>query len=347
MIKKTRIKGLFLIVVFACITQLYSCKDSNKHRLDLSDERIDIEIVRLESDLFSVANTEDYQNLSALDSNLIDVYKSRIMVSETREGYATPEESAQGYIAYVQNPDIQHLYKTVDSVFPDLGQIEEGLSSAFTYYHHYFPDKTIPKMYSIITPFRAQNVTLDSAMAICLDMYLGADFMPYQTPQLQFPNFFIRRLRPDYIVPNAVRAWVESDYTRMDNDHRLLAEIIHQGKILYTLDRLMPDLADSLKIGYKQGQIEWCNQNEVQIWQHLIDEELLYSTEHRTYAGVVSDGPFSKGNNVPQDSPAKIGVWAGWQIVRAYMDKQSDVTLEDLLNDTNYDEILRISAYKP
>jgi hypothetical protein len=269
------------------------------------------------------------------------------MVTETREGYTTPEESAEGYIAYIHNPDIQHLYKTVDSTFPDLSQVEEELGSAFTYYHHYFPDKTIPKVYSIVTPFRAQNITLDSTLAICLDMYLGADFMPYQTPQLQFPNFFIRRLRPDYIVPNAVRAWVESDYTREDKDHRLLAEIIHQGKILYTLDRLMPDLADSLKIGYEKGQIEWCTQNEVQIWQHLIDEELLYSTEHRTYAGVVSDGPFSKGRNVPQDSPAKIGVWAGWQIVRAYMDKKSDITLDELLHDTDYDEILRVSAYKP
>ena len=87
--------------------------------------------------------------------------------------------------------------------------------------------------------------------------------------------------------------------------------------------------------------------NEPQIWTHLIDQELLYNTDIRAYSGVLVEAPFSKGVNVPQEAPAKIAVWAGWQIIRLYMDKHPDVSLAQLLADIDHDKILRESGYKP
>ena len=123
--------------------------------------------------------------------------------------------------------------------------------------------------------------------------------------------------------------------------------MIYQGKFLYAMYCLLPENADSIKIGYDKGKIELCINNEPQIWTHLIDQELLYNTDIRAYSGVLVEAPFSKGVNVPQEAPAKIAVWAGWQIIRLYMDKHPDVSLAKLLADLNHDKILRESGYKP
>lgn len=346
MIKKTGISAVLIGCVFMISSMFESCKDSNKYNVDLTGHEVNIHIDRLEDDLFSVKNQEDYANLDLLDSSLIKSYKQGIMGRETRDGLVPTEQSVRGYLDYINHIDMRHLYHSVDSSFPDLKETEEGLSKAFSYYHYYFPEKKIPKFYSIITPFRAQVVTTPDAMAICLDMYMGSDFTPYLTPSLQFPNYIVTKFRRDYMVRNAVKGWLESEFLPTSRDGRLLDEMIYQGKILHAMDYLMPDVPDSIKIGYDEGKIEWCEKNEFQIWSHLVEEDLLYSTEFSEFSGVISEGPFSKGVNVPQESPPKIAIWAGWQIVREYMDNE-DVSLKELMNEPDSDKILRLSGYKP
>ncbi len=341
-----RIKRLNLIASLLSIIVVAGCSDTSKHHVDLTNSEVEVRINRLEDDIFSVRNVEDYKNLDKLDSNFIHVFKRGIMGTETRDGFIPVEASADGLIKFVTNDEMMHLYKTADSTYPEIDWLEEELSEAFSYYHYHFPEKIIPSIYTVVTPFRSQVITTENAIGIGLDMYLGAQFGPYQSPGLEFPQYLINRFRKDYIVPNVMRGWLESEYTGSEKN-RLLDEMIFQGKVLYALDALLPDTPDSLKIGYAQGKIEWCYENEKQIWSHLIEADLLYSTEYRKYTGMISDGPFSKGMNVPQESPPKIGVWAGWQIVREYMDKHPETELQELFDNISPDELLRKSGYKP
>lgn len=347
MVKKTRIFWLIQSTILILCIGISGCKESSKYAADISNSEVEIKINRLEDDIFAIRNTEDYINLDQIDSVFIKDFKRGIMAYETRDGFVPVDVSAQGLVEFVTFPDMVHLYNSVDSTYPDLSDIETELSNAFSYFKYYFPTKQIPKVYSVVTPFRSQVISSQHAIGICLDMYLGADFSPYQTPLMQFPQFIIKRFREDYILPNVMRGWVETEFQDTSKQHRLLDEMIYQGKILHALDRLLPETADSLKIGYDMGKIEWCFTNEPQIWTHLVDQDLLYSTNYRDFSGVLVEAPFSKGINVPQDAPAKIAVWAGWQIVRRYMDKHPKVSLEQLLQDFDNDKILRESGYKP
>ncbi len=347
MVKKTRIIPLIQCSFLIIVLGFYGCKDSNKFKVDISGSEVEIKVERLEDDIFAIRNTEDYQNLDKLDSVFILDFKRGIMGTETRDGFVSADESAEGLIKFVTFPDMIHLYKTVDSIYPDLDFLNTELSEAFSYYHYYFPEKLIPKVYTVVTPFRSQVISSQHALGICLDMYLGEQFTPYQTPDLQFPNFIIKRFRKEFMVPNAIRGWIETEFPDESKGQRLLDAMIYQGKVLYAMDCLLPETADSLKIGYDKGKIEWCKNNEPQIWTHLIDQELLYNTDIRAYSGVLVEAPFSKGVNVPQEAPAKIAVWAGWQIIRLYMDKHPDVSLAQLLADIDHDKILRESGYKP
>ena len=115
---------------------------------------------------------------------------------------------------------------------------------------------------------------------------------------------------------------------------------------MYQLDCYAPDASDAQKIGYSIEEIEWTVSNEMPIWKYFIENKLLYSTDSDLYTRFIADAPFSKFFiDIDKESPGKIGVWLGWQIVRSYM-RNNDVTLQQLLQ-TNAEEIFKKSKYKP
>jgi uncharacterized protein YjaZ len=84
----------------------------------------------------------------------------------------------------------------------------------------------------------------------------------------------------------------------------------------------------------------------LQIWKYFIENKLLYSTDADLYTRFVANAPFSKFYiDIDKESPGKIGVWLGWQIVRSYMNN-NNVTLQQLLQ-TSAEEIFKKSKYKP
>jgi uncharacterized protein YjaZ len=122
--------------------------------------------------------------------------------------------------------------------------------------------------------------------------------------------------------------------------------MINEGKKLYLLDSYLPDVSDAQKIGYSNDEIEWVTLNETQIWTYFIENNLLYSTDYQLNKRFIENAPFSKFYiNIDKESPGRVGVWLGWQIVRSYMNN-NNVTLQQLLQ-TNANEIFKKSKYKP
>jgi uncharacterized protein YjaZ len=108
---------------------------------------------------------------------------------------------------------------------------------------------------------------------------------------------------------------------------------------------MLPSLHDSLKTGYSADQLKWCEQNEAKIWAFFIERKLLFSADPSEYVKYVNDGPTTSG--FPPESPGKIGAWIGYRIVKAYMDKNNDITLSGLLKEQDAVKVLEKSSYKP
>jgi hypothetical protein len=125
---------------------------------------------------------------------------------------------------------------------------------------------------------------------------------------------------------------------------RLIDQMIYHGKMLYFLDEVMPGRPDTLKIGFTGEQLDWCYANESNLWAFLVENELLYSTDFQKINKLISDGPFT--SFFEKESPARTGVWLGWQIVRAYMD-MNDTGLKEMITEKDAVDILTQSAYKP
>ena len=343
---KTRLTVLICCLLLSALS-LQSCKDNNKHVKDLSAHQIELDIKRTEGSVFALNGIKEYLEWNQTDTIFSSVYINGIMQDITGGYMRTKEQHAEALLQFVQNGDMRHLYRTVDSTFHDFDKIEDQLNDAFSYFNYHFGDSNIPTIYTFVSPFYYNTVTFGKNLGIGLDMYLGPRFEPYYTPGLNFPQFKINKFRKSSIVADAVKSWLMSVFPKNDEDRRLISEMLYEGKILYAMDALLPHEADSIKIGYEKGQIEWCRENELQVWDHLIAEDLLYSRDQLKYRGVLGDGPFSKGVNVPQESSPRMAVWTGWQIVRRYMELNPEITLAELMKDTDCDRILRKSAYKP
>ena len=76
-------------------------------------------------------------------------------------------------------------------------------------------------------------------------------------------------------------------------------------------------------MGYTQVQEDWCRKNEEEIWKYLVGNKILFSTNQSDIGLMMNDGPFTNG--FPKESPARTGVWMGWQIARAWVNRNVDV----------------------
>jgi hypothetical protein len=81
------------------------------------------------------------------------------------------------------------------------------------------------------------------------------------------------------------------------------------------------------------------------MWANFLDQNLLYSTDELKYSKFLNEAPFTSG--LDNESAPQLGVWTGWQIVRKYMEENPKITLAQLMNDKDYQKILKLSKYKP
>jgi hypothetical protein len=247
-------------------------------------------------------------------------------------------------IRYISDPFIQQLYQKTLEVFPGVVEQENELNEAFRYYSYYFPDQGIPKVFTYISGIDYEHPVLfqPSAMLIALDMYLGQDYEPYM--QLGLPSYMIRRSSKEYLVRDCIREVAVYHMQDQYPGDNVLDKMIFEGKKLYFLDALLPFQPDSVKTGYTGDQVEWCIDNEANLWKFFIENETLYSTDIQIINKFFTDGPFTRGF---PDSPARLGSWMGWQIVRTFMEAHPKKSLRDLLAERDSRRILQESGYKP
>jgi hypothetical protein len=142
-----------------------------------------------------------------------------------------------------------------------------------------------------------------------------------------------------------MKAWGQSIITENNTRRKLIDRMINAGKTMYYLDKVLPETPDSIKIGYSTIQTMWCYYNEFKIWEYFIKNNLLYSTDMMEVSHFIGDSPVTPG--MPPDAPGNIGTWVGWQIVKEYMNRNPNVTMKQLLEETDGQKILELSKYKP
>jgi hypothetical protein len=210
---------------------------------------------------------------------------------------------------------------------------------------HYYPYYKIPKIVYFISGLNKWYAfTVDSTIVgVGLDMFLGKEYPFYQS--VQIPNYALAKCSKEYIPVNVFQAVFRNQHPFNDDDKNLLDMMIQRGKEQYFLSKIIPFIDDTTRIGYTKKQLQWCHDNEAMIYNFLVKENLLYETSKAKIVRFVNDGPFSVG--MTEESPGNIGTWVGWQIVEHYVSKHPNISLEELFENSDPQQILFQSGYKP
>jgi gliding motility-associated lipoprotein GldB len=331
-------KALRLILV---IIILASCQ-SNRLKIDVSGVDIKLDIKRLDRDIFSVTpdnNKVTIQKLRQTYDSFFDEYNENVIA------LGNPSDSSYASFLNTFLTDSMRVMSKlkIDSAFTDLTGIKNKLENGFRHYKFYFPDKAIPQVYTIISGFNQSVVMTDKAIGISLDNYLGAKCPFYA--RLALPEYKRENMYSGRIPVDVLNNWALSEFAFDESKNNLISNIVYQGKMLYFLDAMFPEEPDYVKIGYLPEKLEWCNKNEAGMWTYLVEHKLLFSTDRMNIVRFIGPAPFT--SSFTNDSPGRAGSWIGWQIVRKYMKKNSDISLPALMSDNDYQKILNDSGYSP
>lgn len=332
----------YSILILSLICILCTACEQNKLKIDISAIELKMDIKRFDKALFTSDTAQIATEQEQLKKDYPEFYK--LYFFNMLGLPDTSNESVQHSIKeIISNSSFKGLVKDCDSVYPQLDQLNAQLEDAFKHYLHYFPEKKTPTVLTFIDEFAFSIVNGDSTLGIGLHMFLGKDY-PYYAA-FQYPQYISNRFTPDYIAPTALKGFAEAEFPANYTDKSFLNRIIYEGKLLYFLDAMFPEMDDSLKIGFSHQQLEWCKNYQADMWADFINSKLLYSTDAFKYNKYVEEAPFTAGFD--KTAAPRIGTWTGWQIVRKYMEENPSITLASLMKDNDYKKILKLAKYKP
>ncbi|MFV0522742.1 MAG: hypothetical protein ACK5MI_10030 [Mangrovibacterium sp.] len=332
-------KKINIITFLLLAVCLLSCQKNKFEHVDLSNIRTNFVFQNFDSDLFALDSIgdSDIRKLQSQYPGILPLFTTEVI----RIGY--PEDKGViGLLNSFVNDTTMRATKSLVDERINKEQLKEQLDKAFKYYHHYFPDKTIPKVFTCISGFNQSIVMTDSLLGIGVDKYLGRD-CPYY-PRLGISNYQQMNMYPQKILSDAIYAWSTVQFPFVGYGHQLIDKMIYEGKLQYMLEATLPELADSVRIGFTQKQLDFCKKNEGDMWRYLAENKMLFSTNRMDIIRYTGDAPYT--SSFSAESPGRTGCWLGWQIVKSYMEHNPDVTLAQLMADKKTKLILNNSAYQ-
>lgn len=302
---------------------------------DTSHIQVQLDVQRLEETLFSLDSKDAIH----------EFLQKHKLFAEQFLGVTSSEanrELTERLYAMIRDPHIQTLYREVQQVFGDCSAIQQQFATAFQYLKYYYPDFKIPQIATFITGMGTDLHISDDLIVIGLDFFMGegAKFRP-----IGMPEYLLRGYQPAHIVPKICLLLSQQFIQTHDSDSTLLADMLYYGKAYYFAQALLPEVEASTLLDYTPEQLADVEQHQAVIWEHFIEHELLYATNHLIKNKYLSNRPFVA--EIGPRCPGRIGRWLGWEIIKRYMKKHTDVSLSTLMSEPDTQKLFTQSKYRP
>lgn len=326
-------RGYWVIVILSLL--IISCGKENRWDIELPQEKVNLEVTDISKDFF--------------DTN--------IPLTEVKARYPfffLDTVSDQTWEKQRKDPFEKAVYDSVIKSFKKYGKTQNELEELFAYYKHYFPKLNIPQIFTYSSTLQENIYTpviygaREGLMFIAMDGFLGTNNQLYkQQAPLRVYDYMAQNMNPQNLPPAVVRA-IGQEIIPFDPRQQTFGDLmVDEGKKLILADALLPKTSDHLKIGYTPNQMEWAKENEGNVWNYFVEQNMVFETDKSLRQRFIDYAPFSKFlNEIETQTPGRIGVFIGWQICKAYLEKNEEMTLEQFLN-TDTQTIFNSSKYKP
>ena len=331
-------------VLSVLIFSLVLCGCGNRYQYIPKDiEPVTIDIVRFDSALLAVradSTMQDVRRLYAEYEAFIPLYVEGVLRLPMSDTAYFSEQLAIFLVDTTMG--LAQTNALAKEQFANIDSIQNTLNIAFSRLHYLYPDWVIPTVYLFVSGFNSTVIYYENMLGVGVDMYLGSDYPYYNQVVYDYQKSTMEK---EYVVRDIMSMYLTYNIAYNSEYNRLLEQLIFRGKQLFLLSQLLPDTPAWQVIGYTPEQWRWCEQNERAIWNRIMEKRDLFKTESRILNSYINEGPFTA--EVTQDSPGRLGLWVGWQIVKSYMHHNQDITIHDLINEGDAQKILEQSFYKP
>jgi hypothetical protein len=338
-----RTRSIVLFIILFCLPLTLSCR-RNIYKVNVSSISANIQIRRLEKEIFSLDPEKIPAAIPALKKDFGSFLQLFSYVINT--GDINDPAFGDFLIRFCTDKLSYEVYLDVMKKYPDTDILQKELENAFRHYLYYFPKKNVPAIFTCISGFNNSIITGDSVLGIGLDRYLGSNSEYYK--RLQIYRYLVARMTPENILPDCMYGWgsTEWDFSRMNYPvDNVMAEMLHYGKLKYFEKCMIPIVSDSVIFGFSEKQMIFCRNNESQMWQYLVENNLLFSTDRFVIRKLTDEAPFT--SYFSNESPGRASVWLGFRIVESYMINNRSISLSDLMNNTDVQSILEKARYIP
>jgi len=325
---------LSLTLVTLLLTSWLLSFSSDAEKLDLKVNRFELALFSINEGNIEAASIELEENFGTFN----EVFVSQIM----QKGNVTDEQYLQDLLAFTHHKDMREAYDSAALLFTDFTPFEQELEFAFWQFSDYFPSYPIPEITTFFGGFNYGVVTYDDNIAIGLENFLGENSKYYQL--LGNPKYLRFQKQKKFISSNVMEVWLNEYFQQYLGGRDLLSQLIYKGKIMYCIDKMLPELLIEDKFRFTNEQMNWAEENEASIWQYIVNEDLLFSKDEQQFRTFVDYAPFAKG--MPSQAPGRVAYYIGYKMVIEYMDN-NEIDVEELMYLTDSRKFLQQSKYKP
>lgn len=338
---------IICIVLIIC-TMLVGCRKKNtpvevtKPKLTAeqveTSKNVEINILRYEQDLFNI----DQSNMSAAFASMYGKYPENIIA----KGSWNNTEMLQSIRGFISDPVITEIYKDTQKQFSDLSEFKNAITPAMTLYLTHFPNERIPDFCTLVSGIDFQMPQVfgyENTIFICLDMYLGKDYKQYA--QAGMPKYIAARCDKKYMATDCFSKALVYRHLPDKTLVTLLDNMVDAGKKMLFTQTMFPTTPAQDILGYSKEQYKWATSHESAVWYALIEKNKVYDNSEDVIRRMMDETPFTR--DFGNDSPGRLGVFIGYQIVQSYMKSHPGTTLKDLMAMTDSQKFLKESGYKP
>ncbi len=323
-----------VFILFVSLLCLISCGDSCDDGIDLSLTREKVDLERIDQQLRNSTTLNDVKELLNKDQQF-----SKIIIPEG----APFEEFAYKIYRLSSDSILDSLYQEVDKVYGDPSNLENELADMFARVKHYYPSFHQPTVKGFVSAFGGYDlIQTEKMILIGLDYFLGPQPRYYDN---NFPSYILKYYTKDQL-PVKISMSTSSQFNKFDReDNTVLAHMIYYGKAFYFTKQMLPCIHDSIITEYSPQEFKLLNDDPAFVWQHFVSNKLFYNTDRAAIQKYIDDRP--KTFEIGENSPGRVGRWLGYELVKSYMKENPDVTLQELMVETDAKKIFNESHYHP
>ena len=299
---------------------------------------IDIKLLRYEQDLFNI----DQNNMGAAFAALYGKYPDNLIAKDAWKN----KEMLESIKGFINDHVIQEIYQESETQFADMSAFEKEITPALTLYLTHFPNENIPDFCTLVSGIDFQMPQVfgyQNTIFICLDMYLGPDCKFYG--QSGMPKYIAARCDKKYMATDCFSKALVYKHLPDKTLVTLLDNMVDAGKKMLFTQTMFPTTEPQDILGYSKEQYKWAVAHESAVWHRMIEKNLVYDNSDDVVRRMMDEAPFTR--DFGNDSPGRMGVFIGFQIVQSYMKTHPGTTLKDLMKMTDSQKFLKESGYKP